>query len=186
MNDDYITISGIRYDATGIAGYYFFKNGERIFTISDDLSMQSCRKHHMVWKERNLFCTDDDDDATFILGLRRHIMEANGKCYGFYFFGGSSFSAHGHFVSGEILDEFLDITESENGWEFEYYKSGDWPPKFEERIVAQIIRLPEDKRTKVVNECNSFDLEKRFTVKILKELDERWYPLILSVPVIGF
>lgn len=163
MAEQYI---GIQYNATGVFGYSFRKDGAEVFRAScpvlpkPDILLSGFGEE---LRHRNY-----DRQITLCPGARRNVTDASGSVRGYY----------------EIaeLGEFLIVTESarvcvrasEAGWHI--FAGGD--------LAAELLRLPENERGRFTE--HGFDMEKRFRVDILRQMDTWMIPYIMAIPLLGF
>ena len=157
---------GIRYNATGVSGYSFRKDGTEVFRVScpvmpkPDILLSGFGK--TLW-HRNY-----DGQITLCPGVRRNVTDESGSVRGYY----------------EIarLGEFFIVTESARA--FVRASEAGWHIFTGGRLTAELLRLPENERTRFSE--NGFDMEKRFRLNILKGTDTTMIPCIMAIPLLGF
>ncbi len=161
-----IRIIGIRYSATGVFGQSFFRDGIEVFSVAGDvLPMPNI---YMNGFGLELICRSVDGEITLVPGVRREILDSNNQIYGYY-----------EYIS---MGEFY-IRRGTYTLKVFVYEWG-WRVCFGDEEWAIVMRMNQEERVRY--EEDGFDKELRFKVELNQELEKDLYPLILSIPMLGF
>ena len=164
-----VTYVGIQYSATGVFGYSFRNEFDHeVVTINSlvlprpDIQITSYGR--MLWHRQF------DPGITLVPGVRRNIENENGKT-----------AAYFEYVDIDAFricikkKQILFVSVCPEGW---IISDGD------DVVVALISRFAEDEREHFTE--NGLDMEERFLVEVMDDIDEELLPFICAVPVLGF
>lgn len=163
---DYVLINGIQFSTTGFFGDEYYSDQNRIMRVESIVVPRPDVR--IFYDNKSYWHRKYDGGITLVPGQKRFVEDESRNVYGFY--------------------EYVDLKQTKiciNDTYIEYhYENDQWIFSNGEDNIAEIIIKPETERRRYSEE--GFDKEERYDIRVKKEIDKRWYPLILATPWLGF
>ena len=160
---------GIQYSATGVFGYSFRDEFDNEVVTVNSLVLPR-PDIQITASGRKLWHRQFDGGITLAPGIRRNIEDENGKTAVYF-----EYMDIDAFRICIKKNQTLFVSVGPERW---IISDGD------DGVVALISRLAEDEREHFTE--NGLDMEERFLVEVMSDIDEELLPFICAVPVLGF